>query len=152
MLASNVMRGTSRPANGTPSSGTPAERRHRPRLVVDTTVIIDLLRGDQGVRAWLHALPAAPWCSEITRVEVTRGLRSAERAPAHRVFAGLRWVALTEEVATLAGELGRDYRRSHTGLGVADLVVAATAMRLGADLATHSVRHFPMFPGLTPPY
>ena len=125
---------------------------HRRPLVVDTTAIIDLLRGDPGARSWLRALPARPYCSEITRVEVTRGLRSAERAPTYRLFETLHWVALTKEIAALAGELGRSYRRSHTGLAVADLVVAATATRLDADLASHNVRHFPMFPGLKPPY
>jgi predicted nucleic acid-binding protein len=121
-------------------------------LVVDTTAIIDLLRGDPGAKSWLGALPAPPYCSEITRVEVTRGLRSAERAPTYRLFEVLRWVALTKEIAALAGEFGRSYRRSHTGLAVADLVVAATATRLEAELASHNVRHFPMFPGLKPPY
>jgi predicted nucleic acid-binding protein len=37
-------------------------------------------------------------------------------------------------------------------LNVPDLVIAATALELGAMLATANVRHFPMFAGLTPPY
>lgn len=51
-----------------------------------------------------------------------------------------------------AGELGRAYRQSHPGLGVVDLVVAATALGLNAELATSNVRHFPMFVGLEAPY
>jgi predicted nucleic acid-binding protein len=50
-----------------------------------------------------------------------------------------------------AGALGRRYRQSH-GLAVADLVIAATAIELDAQLATANTRHFPMFRGLTPPY
>jgi predicted nucleic acid-binding protein len=140
----------SQPADGT-GRGISAESQTR-LVVVDTTVLVDLLRGEPEAKAWLAALPTAPYCSEITRVEVIRGLRSAERAPAHRLFAGLRWVPLTDQVATLAGELGRDYRRSHVDIAAADLVVAATAMRLDADLATHNVRNFQMFTGLAPPY
>jgi predicted nucleic acid-binding protein len=34
----------------------------------------------------------------------------------------------------------------------ADLVVAATAEQLDAELVTTNVRRFPMFDGLVPPY
>ena len=39
-----------------------------------------------------------------------------------------------------------------TELSTPDLVIAATALALGAQLATSNPRHFPMFTGLTPPY
>ena len=51
-----------------------------------------------------------------------------------------------------AGELGRACRRSHHGIGTVDLVIAATVQELGLELATGNVKHFPMFPGLRPPY
>jgi predicted nucleic acid-binding protein len=37
-------------------------------------------------------------------------------------------------------------------IGVADLVIAATAVRLGLPLATLNLRHLPMFEGLEPAY
>ena len=37
-------------------------------------------------------------------------------------------------------------------MATADLVIAASALELGLDLATLNVRHFPMFEGLRPPY
>ena len=37
-------------------------------------------------------------------------------------------------------------------LGVAELVIAATAQRLRFPLATLNLRHFPMFQGLEPAY
>jgi predicted nucleic acid-binding protein len=37
-------------------------------------------------------------------------------------------------------------------IGVADLLIAATAERLGLPLATLDVRHYPMFEGLEPAY
>jgi predicted nucleic acid-binding protein len=57
-----------------------------------------------------------------------------------------------EEVSTLAGDLGRRYRRTHGALGVADLLIGATAERLKVPPATLNVRRFPMFPGLEPAY
>ena len=54
-------------------------------------------------------------------------------------------------VSVLAGELGRRFRGSHAP-AVPDLLVAATAERLGLPLATRNVRDYPMFPGLEPAY
>lgn len=120
--------------------------------VVDTSVLIDVLRGDDRAVEWLMALDAVPWCSEVTRVEVLQGVRSAERGPTERLLQTLHWVAVDESVSRSAGDLGRRLRRSHRGIGVADLIIAATCIQSGADLATMNVRHFPMFEGLTSPY
>lgn len=121
-------------------------------VVLDTTVLVDTLRGDQRASSYLKALEAPPSCSEVTRVEIIRGLRSRERAFADRMFAEIRWCPVDEDVARLAGELGREVRAGHRNLGTVDLMVAATAQLLGLPLATSNVKHFPMFPRLKPPY
>lgn len=128
-----------------------------PLTVIDTTVVIDVLRGSRSAMDWIASLDRRLVASEVTRVEILRGLRSgergaAERGAAERAFAGLRWAALTEPIARRAGDLGRRWRRSHGSLGLADLVIAATAIELDAEFATSNVRHYPMFPGLRPPY
>jgi len=120
--------------------------------VLDTTVIVDVSRGHRGAREFLDGLDDAPWCSEISRVEFVQGLRHDELSRAEVLFRGFQWASVDERVARLAGELGRRYRRSHPGLGLADLVIAATAEYLGLPLATMNVRHFPMFRGLRAPY
>lgn len=50
-----------------------------------------------------------------------------------------------------AGALGRRYLRSHSGIEVADLIVAALAQHLDADLKTTNLKHIPMFKGLKAP-
>lgn len=121
-------------------------------LVLDTSVLIDVLRGSEPATRWLSKLDAVPVCSEITRVEVLRGVRSSERAATERLLQALRWIAVDERISRRAGELGRRYRSSHPGLGVADLVIAATALELDGAVATANVRHYPMLAGLRPPY
>ena len=121
-------------------------------VVLDTTVLVDVLRRNPDARNFLKGLAGSPTCSEVTRVEVVRGLRSAERAPADRLMAEIRWCPIDEDVARLAGELGRAFRGSHRHLSTADLIVAATAQRLALPLATSNVKLFPMFPRLKPPY
>jgi predicted nucleic acid-binding protein len=121
-------------------------------VLLDTSVVIDILRGAAPAIAYARDLPEPPICSEITRVEVVRGLRSSERRATERLFAALRWSPVDEPIARRAGELGRRFRRSHQGVATADLVIAATVEELGLELATLNVRHFPMIPGLAPPY
>jgi predicted nucleic acid-binding protein len=121
-------------------------------LVLDTSVLIDVLRGSEAASQWLGSIGEVPSCSELTRAEVLRGVRSAERSRTERLLSSLRWVAVDEPISRRTGELGRQYRRSHPDLSIVDFVIAATTQLLQADLATGNVRHYPMFAGLTPPY
>ena len=121
-------------------------------VVLDTSVLVDHLRASTPATEYLAGLEGRPACSEVSRIEVLQGLRSAERQAAARLFALIEWVPVTEAIAQRAGELGRKWRRSHPGIGVADLAIAATAEQLDAALATQNLKHFPMFKGLRAPY
>jgi hypothetical protein len=79
-------------------------------------------------------------------------MRSQERQEVGRLFASLRTFSANNRIAWRAAELMRTYRRSHVGIGLGDYLVAATAQIEGCELATLNVRHFPMFPGLEPPF
>ena len=122
------------------------------RTVLDAPVLIDHLRRDPAATAYLHAFEEAPLCSEVTRIEVHRGIRSAERRAMEAALALIDWVAVDEPISRRAGELGRQWRASHPGISSTDLAVAATAQAHLAAVATSNVRHFPMFPGLEAPY
>jgi predicted nucleic acid-binding protein len=121
-------------------------------VVLDTSVLVDHLRASSEASRYLLGLEDRPACSEISRIEVLQGLRSAERRAAEQLFSVVQWVPVDDAIARRAGDLGRRWRRSHSGIGVADLAIAATAEHLGAGLATRNVKHFPMFEGLRPPY
>lgn len=121
-------------------------------VLCDTSIIIDILRSFPPALAYARTLEEPPTCSEITRVEVLRGLRSDERRPTERLFGALRWVGIDEPIASRAGHMGRACRRSHGGIATADLIIAATAEELGLELATLNLKHFPMFSGLRLPY
>lgn len=122
------------------------------RVVLDTSVLVDHLRADARATDYLAGLEDRPVCSEISRIEVIQGLRSPERRAAERLFALIEWVPVSEVIARRAGELGRRWRRSHPGIGVADLAIAATAEQIEGAVATLNIKHFPMFRGLRPPY
>ncbi|CAN5512008.1 type II toxin-antitoxin system VapC family toxin [soil metagenome] len=121
-------------------------------VLLDTGVLIDALRRDDRALDFLEALSDVPAATEVTRVELVQGLRSPERRDAERLMSTIGWIPLTEPIARLAGRLGRRWRASHRGIGVADLVIAATVDLHGLELATTNVRHFPMLEGLQAPY
>jgi hypothetical protein len=121
-------------------------------IVFDTSILIDVLRGDAAALGYVRRVTDVPACSEVTRIEVSRGLRSGERTSAEGLFRTLHWVPVDEPIARRAGELGRRWDRHRPGISLADLVIAATAEQVDAELATANVRHFPMFEDLQAPY
>ncbi|WP_375478103.1 type II toxin-antitoxin system VapC family toxin [uncultured Jatrophihabitans sp.] len=123
-------------------------------VVIDTSVLIDVLRGLPAAAELLRReRQAGPlWASEMTRLELLAGMRPNEEARTRQLMTSLRWVPVDEDVAELAGKLGRKWLPSHRAIDGADLVIAATALQRNARLETKNVKHFPMFPGLTAPY
>lgn len=124
-------------------------------IVVDTSILIDHLRGNDEARQALRAATLRgddTVASVLTKVELLAGMRSHERASVRSLMGALAWIDLTDAVAEQAGALARRYARSHQGVEVVDFVIAATAQELNADLWTRNIRHFPMFRGLRAPY
>jgi predicted nucleic acid-binding protein len=122
--------------------------------LVDTSVLIDYLRGHDAAAAVLERERAAAplHASEITRLEVLAGMRPAEAAATRSLLSTLRWHPVDTEIAEDAGALGRRWLQSHHSIDGADLAIAATALRTGSRLLTRNVRHFPMFADLQAPY
>jgi len=123
-------------------------------VVVDTSVLIDVLRGRaEAAQVVREARLAGPiHASEVTRLEVLAGMRPAEEVATRQFFRAFVWHPLDESIAEIAGELGRHWLPAHRGIDAADLMIAATAISLDAELFTANVKHFPMFSGLTAPY
>jgi len=125
-------------------------------ILVDTDVLIAHLRGIPAARDWLLAARTEAGgslaASVVTATEILGGMRSPERTAVARLLATLRLQPVNEVVARRAGELMREYRRSHPAIGLGDYLVAATAKVQGFGLATLNVRHFPMFEDLSPAF
>ncbi len=122
--------------------------------LVDTSVLIDYLRGHPGAADVLERERASDvlHASEITRLEVLAGMRPSEEDRTRSLLSALEWHPLDAAVAEEAGALGRRWLASHHSIDGADLAIAATALRSGARLLTCNVRRFPMFTDLRMPY
>lgn len=120
------------------------------RLVVDSTVLIDALRGRPAARrlAGLRRAGVEPWACVISVEEIWRGLHPAEEQITRRLFKGLRLAPLGVAEGARAGEWRREYARRGMTLTQADCLIAAAAVGIGAGLATANPLDFPM-PELT---
>lgn len=116
------------------------------RVLLDTTVVIDALRG-RAAAARLRSLRGQgdqPYVCAITVEETVRGLRPAEEPDARQLFAGLRIVPLGEREGWRAGEWRRAFSQRGRTLAQPDCLIAAAAAAVGARLATGNPQDFPM--------
>jgi predicted nucleic acid-binding protein len=123
-------------------------------VVVDTTILIDVLRKEQDALTVVsEALASGPiHASEVVRLEVLAGMRVDETRATRGLLGAVVWHPLDETIAEIAGELGRTWLPANRGIDAADLAIAATVIALDGHLLTRNVKHFPMFSGLKAPY
>jgi predicted nucleic acid-binding protein len=125
-------------------------RHGDPRLstyLLDTTVLIAHLRGDEAITNLLRTLLAdrhllATCCVNVA--EVVRGLHPTERKAARSLIERLRYLETTREAATRAGRYQFQFEKRGITIHTADALIAGTARAHGATLLTDNLRDFPM--------
>ena len=113
--------------------------------MLDTSVLVDVIRGEPATMAYVEARITAGdrlSVSAITVGEIYAGMRSGEEQRTDALFVSLTVVSIDATMAQKAGEYVRRYR--HQGVRLLDALIAASAWAAGARLVTHNVRHFPM--------
>jgi predicted nucleic acid-binding protein len=123
--------------------------------LVDTSILVDHMRGVQNAQALLESelLAGEPlFASVLTKTEILAGMRPRELAPTTALLATMVWIDVTDAIAERAGQLANRYVRSHPGIDLVDYVIASTREQLGVALWTLNLRHFPMIQGLVAPY
>ena len=113
-------------------------------LLLDTDILINLLRGNVAARDFLaenleeHEL----LCSVISVAEIWTGMRPHEEQATRRLVDSLKIIDVSRAVAEKAGSL-KGTTKSHS-LELDDCLIAATAYCTGATLATGNGKHYPM--------
>jgi predicted nucleic acid-binding protein len=115
-------------------------------LLLDTTVLIDALRGREAAERLrsLHGGGPPPYVCAINVEEIWRGIRPQEEKAARRLLGALRLAPLGRAEGERAGSWRSQFAAKGTTLGQADCLIAAAAVGVGARLATGNPRDFPM--------
>jgi predicted nucleic acid-binding protein len=124
------------------------------KWVIDTDILIDYLRGIQHSTDFLAQATKNSLCvlSTITVAELYSGVREGKERPILDEFIKeFQIISLNEEIAQRGGLYKRDYGKSH-GVGLADALIAATALYCDAHLATLNKKHYPMLKNIRVPY
>jgi predicted nucleic acid-binding protein len=116
-------------------------------LLLDTTVIIDVLNEKRNRRQLLRELVASGHrlaCCPINVTEVYAGLRPKEQSRTDAFLSSLEYYPITFPAARLAGELKQEYSRKGRTLSVSDSLIAAVTLYNGFTLLTDNTKDFPM--------
>jgi predicted nucleic acid-binding protein len=120
-------------------------------LVVDTNVLIDVLRDRNGRASLLDKLARDGYwltTSTVNVAEIYAGLRRGEESETEALFDALECVPVSTEIAKRAGMLRSGLRRLGRTHTLDDMIVAATALELNCPLLTENRKDF-QIEGLT---
>ena len=116
------------------------------RLLLDTTVLIDALRGRKAAERLLalRREGSPPWVCAINVEEVWRGTRETEERAVGSMLRALQIAPLGAAEGEMAGRWRSRFAGEGITLSQADCLIAAAAVGVGAKLATGNPRDFPM--------
>jgi len=118
-------------------------------LVLNTDVLIEIVRGDRRVQEWLASveslvigIPVIVW------MEIMLGARDKqEQGALAEQLARYPVLHLESGDSESARQWFEQFHLSH-GVGILDCLIAAIAIRLGNPFYTFNLKHFQVMPGL----
>lgn len=118
-------------------------------LILDSTFVIDHLKGDPGAGArWRRMFEEGdqPVLTEVVVCEVRAGLRDQDEPTFERFLLPTEFVQPGRESALLAGRWRAEVRTTGRTLGLPDSLIAAAAFHLGGGVVTRNMRDFALTP------
>ncbi len=116
-------------------------------IVVDTDIIIWLLRGDKTTEEQFKSavidFNGDIFVTPIQVTEIYAGLRPNERLKADHFIESLNVINIDKSIGKLAGEFIRKYGKSYN-VTIADALIAACTITNGFKLWTLNKKHYPM--------
>lgn len=113
------------------------------RVIIDTDIIIDHLRGIENAKEYLKKIENGKIIgaiSVITEAELAAGESMNDilvQIKVKRLLNIFEKVQVTSEIALRAGELKRKYR-----CRLMDALIAATSLELNSRLVTRNIKHY----------
>ena len=117
-----------------------------PEYLLDTTAIIEYLRDKSGMPELLTELcnrGGLLSCCPLNIAEVYQGMKDNEKAATDEFLNTLKCYEITADIGYLAGEIKRNYLKKGITFSIADVLIAATAIKNHLILLTNNMKHFP---------
>ena len=115
--------------------------------LVDTDILIDVSKGNQGAIEFLDGLSDSK-ISVISAMELIVGARNKKEVAAIDEFLSIyESVNVNEDISAKALELIKQHSLSN-GLSIPDAIIASTAVSKGLTLATKNTKHFKVIKGV----
>jgi len=124
-------------------------------MLIDSTIFIDYLRGKEEAKTFLNSPPESLTTSIIVVMEIIAGLYEKEEMEDFLLLVqelNIEIIHLSNSISQTAFLLFKNFYRR--GLGIADSLIAATAIEKKDKIATHNAKHFSSIKevSLTTPY
>lgn len=120
------------------------------QLLIDTDVIIDYLRNHVSAIDYLEKISEVLCLSAISVAEIYAGIRDQREQKAVDIFlSAFTVIPMDNSIAIAGGVLRKKYGKSH-GTGLADALIAATAVEHKMNLVTLNTHHYPMLKTIRP--
>jgi tRNA(fMet)-specific endonuclease VapC len=125
-------------------------------IILDSGVVIAGQRGTLDLELWLASQPDQQFeVAAITVAELWHGVerattvhRAKRQAYIEKALDAVRIIPYTERTAREHARLWADLESTGRMIGDYDLIIAATALERGSDVATLNKRHFSAVKGL----
>jgi len=117
------------------------------KYLFDTDILIAYLRGYRQAVELLKALAAQRFdffISPVTIIEIEAGIRDTEKGKTYELLDIFEVCTVDRSIAHWAGSSLRKYRKKGVTLGLADVIIAATAVIHNLTLVTYNTSHYPM--------
>lgn len=118
-------------------------------MILDSTFLVDVLRGDDGVEELVEDLDAGgpTFVTAVTVMELAEGIRLADATEAERtavedLLNDLNELAFDRECAMRAGRINADLVSAGERIDETDAMIAATALVHDQPVVTRNVDHF----------
>ena len=113
--------------------------------LLDTDIVIDFLRQRDYARKLLDfwAREGLLAISTLTHLEIYQGMKSVEERVTNNFLDGLISIAVDITIARQAGSMLGTLRTQGVTVGIADAIIAATALQQNVPLLTNNVEHYP---------
>jgi tRNA(fMet)-specific endonuclease VapC len=124
-------------------------------MILDSTFLIDVLRGSESVAERIEELDSrgTPFVSSVTVMELWEGIHLAdasddERTAVKGLLTDIDEIAFDRECAMRAGKINAELVADGERIDETDVMIAATALVNDQSVVTRNVDHFERIDGL----